>query len=142
MTRPAPPFRELWPVLAAISLGGAVGALARYGLDTVWPPSTSGVSWTILAVNVSGSALIGVLMELLNHLRPTGRFVRPFWGVGVLGGYTTFSTYALGTVAALERGAPQAALAYLALTLAGALAGVWVASWISHRILSSARRNS
>ncbi|MEE2037030.1 CrcB family protein [Nocardiopsis sp. CT-R113] len=140
MSRPVPPFRELCPVLAVISLGGALGALARYGLDTAWPPAASGVSWTVLAVNVSGSALIGVLMELLNHRWPASRFVRAFWGVGVLGGYTTFSAYALDTVTALERGAPQTALAYLALTLAGALAGVWAASAVSHRILSGRRR--
>lgn len=138
MTRPAPiPPGQLWPLLAVISLGGALGALARYGLETVWPHSASGVSWTTLAVNASGSALIGVLMELLNHRRPTSRLLQPFWGAGVLGGYTTFSAYALDILTALEHGTPQIALAYLALTLASALAGVWAASTISHRILTS-----
>lgn len=139
MNRPAPPPGALWPVLAVISLGGALGALARLGLDTAWPPAGTGVSWTILAVNVSGSALIGVLLALLDHRWPDSRFARPFWGVGVLGGYTTFSAYALDTVAALEHGAPLTALAYLGLTLAGALAGVWAASSLSHRVLSSRR---
>ncbi|MFJ9553543.1 fluoride efflux transporter FluC [Nocardiopsis sp. NPDC101807] len=142
MTRPAPTLPELWPVLAVISLGGALGALARYGLDTAWPPTASGVSWTVLAINVSGSALIGVLMELLNHRWPDSRFIRVFWGVGVLGGYTTFSAYALDVLTALEHGRPEAALAYLVLTPAGALAGVWAASAVSHRALASGRRGA
>ncbi|WP_017586409.1 fluoride efflux transporter FluC [Nocardiopsis ganjiahuensis] len=130
----------LWPLVAAVSAGGALGALTRFGLDTLWPPSASGVSWTILAVNISGSLLIGLLMELIAHRRPETRWVRPFWGAGFLGGYTTFSAYAMDTVTALERGAPQIALAYLALTLAGALTAAWAASSLAHRVLSHGGR--
>ncbi|GHC80865.1 hypothetical protein GCM10007079_20130 [Nocardiopsis terrae] len=125
-----------WPLVAAVSAGGALGALVRHGLDVLGPQSASGVSWTVLAVNVSGSLLIGLLMELIAHRRPGNRFVRPFWGTGFLGGYTTFSAYAMDVVSALERGAPQVALAYLALTLAGALTAAWAASSLAHRFLS------
>jgi CrcB protein len=128
----------LWPVVAAVSAGGALGALARHGLDVLWPASTPGVSWTILAVNVSGSLLIGLLTELVAHRWSANRFVRPFWGVGFLGGYTTFSAYAMDVVTALERGAAQIALAYLALTLAGALTAAWAASSLAHRFLARA----
>lgn len=126
----------LWPLVATVSAGGALGALTRHGLDVLWPPSSSGISWTILVINVSGSLLIGLLMELIAHRLPESRFVRPFWGVGFLGGYTTFSAYAMDVVTALERGAPQVALAYLALTLAGALTATWAASSLAHRFLT------
>lgn len=127
---------SLWPPVAAVSAGGALGALTRHGLDVLWPPPAPGVSWTILAVNVSGSLLIGLLMELIAHRLPGNRFVRPFWGAGFLGGYTTFSAYAMDVVSALERGAPQVALAYLGLTLAGALTAAWAASSLAHRFLA------
>lgn len=133
MYSPAP--GSLGPLAAAVSAGGALGALTRHGLDALWPPAASGVSWTILAINVSGSLLIGLLMELVAHRWPDNRFVRPFWGVGFLGGYTTFSAYAMDTVTALERGEPQVALAYLFLTLAGALTAAWAASSLAHRFL-------
>ncbi|GAA1465452.1 CrcB family protein [Nocardiopsis exhalans] len=126
---------SLWPLVAAVSAGGALGALTRHGLDVLWQPAASGVSWTILAINISGSLLIGLLMELITHRRPDNRFVRPFWGVGLLGGYTTFSAYAMDTVTALERGEPRVALAYLFLTLAGALTAAWSASSLAHRFL-------
>ncbi|MGW9557596.1 fluoride efflux transporter FluC [Nocardiopsis sp. NPDC055551] len=134
MTPPAP--ARLRSVLAFVALGGALGALTRHGLDTLWPPTSSGVSWTILAVNVTGSLLIGLLMELIAHRWLHSRYVRPFWGVGFLGGYTTFSAYATDVVTALERGAPQVALAYLSLTLVGALTATWAASALAHRLLT------
>ncbi len=130
----------LLPLIVAVAAGGALGALTRHGLDLLWPPSASGVSWTILAINISGSLLIGLLMELIAHRWSDNRFVRPFWGVGVLGGYTTFSAYAMDVVTAFERGAPQTALAYLALTLVGALTANWAASSLAHRFLTHGGR--
>ncbi|MBR8743915.1 CrcB family protein [Nocardiopsis sp. MG754419] len=134
MTPPAP--ARLWPVVARVALGGALGALTRHGLDTLWPSAASGVSWTILAINVTGSLLIGLLMEFIAHRWPDNPNVRPFWGVGFLGGYTTFSAYAMDVVTALERGAPHVALAYLVVTLAGALAAAWAASALAHRFFT------
>lgn len=133
----------LWLLTAAVSAGGALGALTRHGLDVLWPPAASGASGAsgaILAVNVTGSLLIGLLMELIAHRWPRNRYVRPFWGVGYLGGYTTFSAYAMDVVTALERGHPQVALAYLGLTLAGAVTAAWAASALAHRILFQAGR--
>jgi CrcB protein len=102
------------PVVAAVSAGGVVGALARYGLGVLFPSP-----WTTFAINVSGCLLIGVLMVLIDELWPPHRLLRPFLGTGVLGGYTTFSTYAVD----VTRGA--GGLAYLVGTLLGALAAVY-----------------
>jgi fluoride exporter len=114
-----------WPVLAAISAGGVLGALARYGLQTAFPHSATGFPWAAFGINVSGCLLIGVLMALATEVWPGRVLVRPFLGVGVLGSFTTFSTYVIDIQQALVAGAARTALAYLALTLAGAMLAVW-----------------
>jgi fluoride exporter len=110
------------PVLAAVSAGGVLGALARYGIGVAWPHDPLAFAWSTWTVNVTGCLLIGALMVLVTHVWPEQRLIRPFWGVGVLGGYTTFSTASVDVLQA----APATALAYLAATLVGALLAVWI----------------
>jgi len=112
-------------VLAAISVGGVLGALVRYGLG-VWFPHAL---WTTLVINATGCLLIGVLMVVIEGAHP---LVRPFLGVGVLGGYTTFSTY---VVDVLRAGSPVTALVYLFGTLALAVAAVWTGTALTRRVL-------
>jgi len=69
-------------VLGVIAAGGAAGALARYGLAL--PHRPDGWPWATFITNLSGCLLIGVLMALIDQLRPH-RLVRPFIGIGVLG---------------------------------------------------------
>lgn len=87
--------RDRWDVLAVIAVGGAIGAAARYGVSTVAPYRAGHFPWGTFLVNVGGCLAIGVLMVLVLDVWPSHRYLRPFAGVGVLGGYTTFSTYAL-----------------------------------------------
>ncbi|GLU48278.1 fluoride efflux transporter FluC [Nocardiopsis ansamitocini] len=129
-----------WRILGVIAGGGALGALARHGLAEAWSPEPGAVAWVIVLVNVSGCALIGVLMELLPRLWPSSRLIRPFWGVGVLGGYTTFSTSVLDVVTTVRAGVPHLALGYLGATLVGALVAVWVSATLTGRALDSARK--
>ncbi|WP_431925253.1 fluoride efflux transporter FluC [Nonomuraea jabiensis] len=131
-----------WPVLAAISAGGALGALARYGISSALPHDPAGFPWSTFLVNVSGCLLIGVLMTLIDQVWTGRRLLRPFWGVGVLGGFTTFSTYILDIHQAMRAGAPGVALAYLAATLVAALLAVWVGMAITSQALAIARRRS
>ncbi|MEV6241299.1 CrcB family protein [Lentzea sp. NPDC051838] len=72
------------PFVGLVSLGGGLGGVARYGLSLAVPGA-----WGLFVINVLGSFLIGVLMGLVP--RP---LVRAFFGVGILGGFTTFSSYA------------------------------------------------
>jgi CrcB protein len=123
------------PVLAAISAGGACGALARYGVALAWPHRTGGFPWATLVVNVSGCLLIGVLMVIVTEVATGRRLLRPFLGVGVLGGYTTFSTYATDIHQTAAAGAPWTALAYLAGTLAGALPAVWAGTALTRALV-------
>ena len=118
-----------WPVLAAISAGGAVGAAGRYGASLLWPAPGGAFPWAVFWVNVLGCGLIGVLMVFVSEGgRSAPPLLRPFLGVGVLGGFTTFSTFALDFSELLEREEAGTALAYAGGTVAGAVGAVWLAA--------------
>ena len=98
-------------VLGAIAAGGVVGAEARYTLGLALPHAVGTWPWSTLLINVSGCLLIGVLMVVITELVKPHRLLRPFLGVGVLGGYTAFSTYAVDALSLVtgragELGAP------------------------------------
>ncbi|MFD3696587.1 CrcB family protein [Streptomyces sp. NPDC058646] len=121
-------------VLAAVAAGGAVGASARYGISLLWPAGPGAFPWATFWINVAGSALIGVLMVLIGEGgRSAHPLVRPFAGVGVLGGFTTFSTYALDVSRLLDEGRAGAAAACAGLTAAAALGAVWAAASLTRR---------
>ncbi|SEG58870.1 CrcB protein [Thermomonospora echinospora] len=130
--------RAPWTTLGAVSAGGVVGALARHGLAAAWPHPPGGFGWAIFAVNVTGCLLIGVLMVVITEVRQAHPLTRPFLGVGVLGGFTTFSTYVLEAQAALDAGAPRTALAYLAGTALAALAAVVTGVRVTRRLAGRA----
>lgn len=127
-------------VLAAVALGGGIGATARYGASVAWPTAADAFPFTTLLVNVIGCALIGVLMAVLTEWRNAHRLARPFLGTGVLGGFTTFSTWALELHTLVEHGQARAALLYLIVTLAAALAAVWAAAAATRRLIAWRRR--
>jgi CrcB protein len=119
------PERSPWPVLAVISAGGAIGSLARYAIGNALPPSPDGFPWATFIINVTGCLLIGALMVLVGDVWSGHRLVRPFLGVGVLGGYTTFSTYIVDIQRLMNHGSAGPALAYLSGTLVAALLAVY-----------------
>ncbi|MER6732051.1 fluoride efflux transporter CrcB [Streptomyces puniciscabiei] len=142
--RPAPRRRSEWraqtPVVAVVALGGALGACARYGLALAWPTPPGGFPWATFCTNVIGCAVIGVFMVLITDVWAAHRLVRPFFGTGVLGGFTTFSTYAVDIRKLVDAGRPGLGLAYLAATLCAALAAVWLASVAARRVLIGRKR--
>jgi CrcB protein len=114
--------RELtWRVLVVIAVGGGLGALGRYGVELLLPTEPGRFPWGTFVINISGCLLIGVLMVLVTDVFTGRPLLRPFVGVGVLGGYTTFSTYANEVRGLLRPGSVPVAAAYLVGTLAGAL---------------------
>ena len=112
-----------------------IGATARYGIDLLWPRATGGFPWAILVVNVSGCALIGVLIVVIVEIRFAHRLARPFLATGVLGGFTTFSTYAVEVQRLTAEGSLAVALVYLVLTPSAALASVWGGTVFARRAL-------
>jgi CrcB protein len=132
--RPSP-WHGQGPVVAVVALGGAIGATARYAASLLWPAPTGGFPWNTFWVNLVGCAVIGVFMVVIIEVWAAHRLVRPFFGTGVLGGFTTFSTYAVDIQKLVDAGHPRTALAYLFATLLGALAAVWLAMTAARRVL-------
>ncbi|QRP50812.1 fluoride efflux transporter CrcB [Amycolatopsis sp. FDAARGOS 1241] len=107
-----------------IALGGALGAVARYGLAVLLPTQPGHFPLATFLTNVSGCFLIGILMVAVTEAWTAHRLVRPFLGIGILGGYTTFSTYTVEIRGLLDAGEADVALGYLAATLVAALPAV------------------
>ncbi|MEU4706781.1 fluoride efflux transporter CrcB [Nocardia salmonicida] len=124
-------------VLAAISVGGGLGATARFGVAQWWPVLPGRFPWSTLTVNVLGCFAIGVLMVVVTELWDAPKLVRPFLGIGVLGGFTTFSTYSLEIRRLIGIGETGTALAYLGLSVLAALSAVAIAMiatrWVARR---------
>ena len=110
--------------LVAVAVGGGIGSVARYLLATAFPAG-HGFPWAIFAVNVSGCFCLGLLMVYLLDVWPPRRFLRPFLAVGLIGGFTTFSTFAGGVVTLLNGGAFALADAYALSSIVAALVAVW-----------------
>ena len=115
-------------LLAAIAAGGAIGSLGRYAVARAVPAGADEFPWGTFAVNISGSLAMGVLFVWVLTLDRPHPWLRPFLGVGVLGGWTTFSAYALesrGLVVSGEHGLAAAyVLGSLVLCVAAVGAGV------------------
>ncbi|TCC31108.1 CrcB family protein [Kribbella speibonae] len=111
-------------VLGAIAVGGAIGAAARYLVGLGWPTPPGGFPMSTLVINVVGCGLIGILMVVVTDVLPRHRLLRPLLGTGVLGGFTTFSTYAVDIQRLVTGGNAGIALLYLAGTVVGALLAV------------------
>ena len=104
-----------------IAAGGSLGAIARYGVSNfVYTAADATFPWGTLAVNVSGSFLIGAVLELFDAALFPAEW-RSFLAIGFLGAYTTFSTYTLETVNLLRDGEVKLAAANI---LAGNIAGI------------------
>ncbi|MFE1768939.1 fluoride efflux transporter FluC [Streptomyces angustmyceticus] len=140
--RRAAPWHGQGAVIGVVAAGGAIGATARYGAGLLWPTASGAFPWTTLTVNAVGCALMGVLMVVITEVRAAHRLVRPFLGTGVLGGFTTFSTYAVDIQRLVGGGRPAAALAYLAGTVLVALAAVWGAVTGTRALLELRRRTA
>lgn len=123
----------IWLYIAA---GGAVGAVARYGLGG-WVHERAGFAfpWGTLVVNVVGSLLIGFALQYLEASRLAPE-VRALIAVGVLGAFTTFSTFSYETVSLLEAGAWGRAAAYafgsVLLGVLAVYAGISLAGQLLH----------
>ena len=129
----------MWNI-CLVMLGGAIGSLARYGLSVwtraLWPVA----EWPIgtFIANVVGGLLMGLLMGLL--LGPLKTVVdvertRLLLGVGVLGGFTTFSSFSLETVFMLERRHYAMALGYAVISVALAVGGVAAGLYLIRKVV-------
>lgn len=122
--------------LLSIAAGGAIGAVLRHGagllaLRTLGPD----FPWATMGVNILGSFLMGICVGLFAHVGQPSHELKAFITVGLLGGFTTFSTFSLDTVMLWERGNIMAAggyaLASVAVSICALLAGLYLIRSIS-----------
>lgn len=122
------------PPLLLVMLGGALGSGARYLVGRVASAQLGvGYPWGTLAVNLLGGLLMGGLVGLLAQ-RGGNEHQRLFAAVGILGGFTTFSSFSLDMMTMIERGAWPAALAYAAVSVFGALAALFAGLMLTRAI--------
>lgn len=116
------------PSTLAVALGGAFGSVARYGLDRlIERRSDSLFPWSTFAINVSGCLVIGAVIAALVDRHHTPAWVRAGLVVGVVGGFTTFSTFAQEALDLFETHVATAA-AYVLSSVAVGIAAVFVGS--------------
>lgn len=114
--------------LTLVGVGGAIGAMARYGagmaIGRFWPGT---FPLATLLVNILGSVAMGVFVGLMVRWLPTWQAeARLFVAVGILGGFTTFSSFSLDTIVLLERGELLQAGAYVLLSVVVCLVGLYL----------------
>jgi CrcB protein len=126
-------------IYALAALGGALGALARWAVAGALPHSPGSWPWSTLLINVTGCLLLGALFAVLAARVPEPWWVRPFVGVGALGGYTTYSTFAVEIVDLTRAGAALTAAAYLLLSVVGGVLAVALGALAARRVVGEAR---
>jgi len=101
-----------------IGLGGALGAITRVALGKLLPVSIMGIPFQILFVNILGCFVMGLLTEIMLLRWPVTDNLRSFWISGVLGGFTTFSSFALEFGLLLKKNEIISAMIYATLSFA------------------------
>jgi CrcB protein len=119
-----------WQILASIAFGGALGAMLRYLILQIVETS-SGFPLGTLLINVCGSFLIGVVYVLILEKSAISELWRPFLMVGLLGGFTTFSTFSLEAVYLFEDGRLLTALSYVVLSAILCILAAFIAMQIT-----------
>jgi CrcB protein len=126
-----------WPdrrEIAAVFVGGSVGALARAALGEAFPSSPAQWPWPTFMVNIVGALLLGYFATRLQERLPLSSYRRPFLGTGVCGGLTTFSTMQVEIVAMLAAGQYVLGAAYTLVSVAAGYAAVQMASALTRRV--------
>jgi CrcB protein len=126
-------------LLAVIAVGGAVGSVGRYAAGLAFPHADGGFPWSTFLVNLLGSLAMGVLVVWILSMARPHPWLRPFFGVGVLGGWTTFSGYALDIHAMVRAGSVGKALLYLVASLLLGLVAVGIGVTAGERLFGRRR---
>lgn len=115
---------------ALVAIGGALGAVCRYGVDRAMASAFGATAWSTFAVNISGSFLLGLLIAIADeriHISPEARAIA---AIGFLGSYTTFSTLTVASVRLAGEGhwlyAAANIIGSLAVGILAALAGILI----------------
>lgn len=120
--------RPTLPHAGLVALGGAFGTVARDGLLHLSPARHDGVPWMLVALNVVGAALLGLLVARVLDLRPAAVGVRLLCATGLLGGFTTYSSLVVAALLLEHTGHPAVAAVTLLGTLVVGVGAAWLGS--------------
>jgi len=120
--------------LAAVFAGGAIGTLARAGLEALAAPDPGHWPWPTFIVNIVGAFLLGFFVTRLLERLPTSSYRRPLLGTGLCGGLTTFSTMQVETIKMLEHRHYGLAVGYTLASIAAGLLALYVATALTRRV--------
>jgi fluoride exporter len=138
LVRPTRTRRRVEPgVLTAIAVGGMLGAAARFGLAEALPTEAGRLPWATFWTNLSGSFLLGFGLIVIVERFPPTRYLRAFFAAGVLGAYTTMSTFLVETAVLIKDGHVGTGLVYAVGSVAAGLSLAYAG--ISAGRLASAR---
>lgn len=132
-------------LLGLVFSGGTVGTAVRWGLEAAFGAPAGSWPWATLWINLSGSLLLGALLEALAATGPDSgwrRRVRLGVGTGVLGGYTTYSTFSIETVRLIREGALWLGLVYAVVSVVAGIALALVGNRLARLLLRLRRRTA
>lgn len=118
-----------------VGIGGALGAMARYGFGSAFGRLAGDFPLSTLLINVLGSLLMGLLVGWLARATPDHQNeIRLFVAVGMLGGFTTFSSFSLEAMMLIERGEIAQASVYILVSVVAAIAGLAAGLWVMRMV--------
>ena len=117
----------------AVAVGGALGTLARWGVASAWPTAAGTFPVTTLVINLVGSFAIGCVLVLTLDHEPSRPIAHALLGTGVLGGFTTFSTFAVESTELIRTAHVPLALAYVLASVVGGVLCAWSAMVLVRR---------
>ena len=124
VTAPGSAAPRRWPpaVVAVVAAGGALGAPARYEMSQLIHVAKDTFPWATFTTNLVGAFVLGCFLEIVLERLPPTRYLRPFFAIGFLGAFTTFSTMAVETVTLVKDGDAVLGIGYLFASIAAGLA--------------------
>ena len=120
--------------ILAIAFGGALGSVARYGLNLLFAKTFAPFPFATFFINITGTFLIGFLATLFSQKLNVDESLRLFLTVGFLGAYTTFSTFEFETFTLMREKHLLIAILYVSMSFAIGLIGVSAGVWLAKKI--------
>jgi CrcB protein len=120
--------------VAAVFVGGALGAVARAALGVAFPHAPTQWPWPTFAVNILGAFLLGYFATRLQERLPLSSYRRPLLGTGLCGGLTTFSTMQVEIIAMIDHRQYALAVAYALVSVAVGYAAIHIATAMVRRV--------
>lgn len=140
-----PQHRPTWQrpgLLAAVATGGVLGACGRYEVGLALPTRHGSFPVATFIVNISGSFVLGVLLTLMIERWRPNEYVRPFVATGIIGAYTTWSTFVAEADTLVKNGHIAMAVGYVAASLSAGLLALYAGILLGRGALPTSHRTS